>query len=406
MNKPSVHLTPANKIFLMALQCLLLMVGTMVIWALTESRDKRNATVRESIESQWGSTVSIHGPELKGDIQREGFSRPSTFVANIGVDTKSVHRNMYEVEVFTANVHLAGDVRRDEFPSGLGDSTYFIIFLPTDQLRDISPLRLGERKYEWKRNEHSIYVKLNRAEIADQAEYVVDMTISGSDEINVHPAGVKSRITVRGYAPNPSFDGYFPADSRTIDNSTHTFEAQWDINDLPDYRAQHSYETVSTKFLVGVDRYQMVERALKYSFLIIVLTYLSVFCVEVMTKRYIPLVNYFLTGLALVLFYSLLLSFVEHLRFPIAYAIAALMTIGLITTFMWKLLASRKAGLSICAVLTILYLICFILLTLSNFALLLGSLFLFGVLALTMYVSVRTNAAKTSSGFPDPRNPN
>ena len=130
-------------------------------------------------------------------------------------------------------------------------------------------------------------------------------------------------------------------------------------------------------------------RALKYAFIIILLTYLSVLFTEMITKRNIPLLNYFLIGAALIIFYSLLLSMSEHVSFGIAYLIAAAMTVLLITGYMWKMLGSRKVAIIIGLILTGMYGSCYIMLTLSTYALLLGSLILFAALAAVMYGSLK-----------------
>lgn len=138
-----------------------------------------------------------------------------------------------------------------------------------------------------------------------------------------------------------------------------------------------------------MDRYQKVARALKYAFIIILLTYLSVLFTEMITQRNIPLLNYFLIGAALIIFYSLLLSMSEHVSFGIAYLIAAAMTVLLITGYMWKMLGSRKVAIIIGLILTGMYGSCYIMLTLSTYALLLGSLLLFAALAAVMYGSLK-----------------
>ena len=169
-----------------------------------------------------------------------------------------------------------------------------------------------------------------------------------------------------------------------------TFTARWESSLTP---AGITYEddsgAVGTKFLVGVDRYQKVVRSLKYAFIIIFLTYVSVLFTEILMKRNIPLLNYFLIGAALIMFYSLLLAFSEHMSFGMAYLIGAAMTVALISGYMWRMLGSRRAGIINGLILMSLYLGCFILLTISTYALLLGSLILFCAVAAMMYGSLQ-----------------
>ncbi len=83
-----------------------------------------------------------------------------------------------------------------------------------------------------------------------------------------------------------------------------------------------------------------------------------------MMKHPIPLFNYFLIGAALVLFYCLLLAFSEHIAFGYAYLAASVMTVVLISGYMWRILSS-KTGMAICVILTGMYLGCYIMLCLS-----------------------------------------
>ena len=106
-------------------------------------------------------------------------------------------------------------------------------------------------------------------------------------------------------------------------------------------------------------------------------------------KWKISLLNYFLIGASLIIFYTLLLSFSEHMFFGIAYMIASLMTIILIVGYMCKMLHSKKIGIVIGAILSSFYISCYILLSLSTYALLLGSLILFIALAAMMYGSLQ-----------------
>ena len=108
-----------------------------------------------------------------------------------------------------------------------------------------------------------------------------------------------------------------------------------------------------------------------------------------MRKQPIPLLNYFLIGAVLIIFYSLLLSFVELIPFGFSYLIASAMTVVLITGYMWKILQSRKLGLSIGSVLSLMYLFCYIMLSISTYALLFGSVLLFFSLAAMMYASLK-----------------
>jgi len=102
-------------------------------------------------------------------------------------------------------------------------------------------------------------------------------------------------------------------------------------------------------------------------------------------------VQYALVGIALMLFYTLLLSFSEHLTFLLSYLIASAMTITLITVFMRALLHNTRAALIIGGLLLMLYTFIYIIMQLESYALLVGSLGIFVILAVAMYASHKIN---------------
>ena len=136
-----------------------------------------------------------------------------------------------------------------------------------------------------------------------------------------------------------------------------------------------------------VDFYTQAYRAVKYSILFITLTFLSFFMFEVLSGLRIHPLNYFLVGLAIALFYLLLLSLSEHLGFLSAYIISTLAITGLITAYARSVLKAKKRAGIIAALLIILYSYLYILLQLDELSLIFGSVFLFGILAVVMYLT-------------------
>jgi inner membrane protein len=150
---------------------------------------------------------------------------------------------------------------------------------------------------------------------------------------------------------------------------------------------QMASSAFGVKFIQSVDQYQQNERSAKYAILIILLTFVVVFFIEVLKKKAVNPFQYLLIGLALVLFYSLLLSLSEIWGFNLAYIVAAIMTTVLIVVHMSSILKNRNLGLFIGALLTFLYLFVFILIQMESYALLVGSIGLFCILAVIMYFS-------------------
>jgi inner membrane protein len=151
--------------------------------------------------------------------------------------------------------------------------------------------------------------------------------------------------------------------------------------------SQMAYSRFGVQFVQSVDQYLQNTRAVKYGILIILLTFVAVFFMEMVRKNSVHPFQYLLIGLALVLFYSLLLSLSEILGFAPAYLISAAMTAVLISIHLSSIFRSTKQGWLVGALLAILYGFIFMLIHMESYALLAGSLGLFVILALMMYFS-------------------
>ena len=136
-----------------------------------------------------------------------------------------------------------------------------------------------------------------------------------------------------------------------------------------------------------MDEYQQNDRVTKYGFLVIGLTFLIFFLIQTITKIKIHIFQYAMIGLALVLFYTLLISITEHSSFNLAYLISSVMTIGLISLYSIAILKNKRFPAFIFASLSALYGFIYVIIQLENYALLVGSIGLFVILAIVMFIS-------------------
>jgi inner membrane protein len=140
-----------------------------------------------------------------------------------------------------------------------------------------------------------------------------------------------------------------------------------------------------------VDIYQQAERAVKYAFLFVVLTFLVFFLWEVLGAASLHPMQYTFVGFAMCVFYLLLVSISEHAGFDAAYGISSGVTTVLIGGYAVSVLGGARRGASVLAALTTLYGFLYLLLRLEDYALLAGSIGLFAVLALVMFITRRMN---------------
>jgi inner membrane protein len=231
--------------------------------------------------------------------------------------------------------------------------------------------------------------------------FSVSIKLNGSQGFYVVPVGKETKVHLKSDWTSPGFDGNFLPDSHHIDQNG--FTAEWKILDINrsygqtingDDEASMSQMADSrfgVQFVQTVDQYQQNMRAVKYGILIILLTFVAVFFMEMIRKNAVHPFQYLLIGLALVLFYSLLLSLSELLGFAPAYLIASVMTAVLVSIHLSSILQSAKQGWLVGALLAILYAFIFMLIHMESYALLAGSLGLFVILALVMYLSKKLN---------------
>lgn len=408
---PRKKVSYGKKVFMLALQCIVLMIGALIIYGLIYSREDSNERVVWEITEKWGSQIEFKGVQV---IRNDGFgvSGPQIFNCNANIKTQTLHRGIYEAEVYTAVVKVKEVFSKNKLEKKEGDKITLMMLLPPNSVEKLGSVIVCGKKYDWNKVDQEYRLNINIEKLPDDITVETSFTVHGSRGFYVQQIGEENTIIIDGEAPNPSFNGNTLPVARSM-NHGKEFSAKWEgsgnerntksrlntyesqiVNEDYDY-VEYYYDPepygkgmVGTDFLVGLERYQKVTRTLKYSFIIIILTYIAVLFVEVIRRRPVPLLNYFLIGVALIIFYTLLLSFAELMAFGLAYLIAAVMTIGLITLYMGMLMRSKKVSLLVGGILTVYYGACFVMLS-STYALLIGSLLLFGAIAVMMYATLK-----------------
>ncbi|MBP6072535.1 MAG: inner membrane CreD family protein, partial [Flavobacterium sp.] len=161
-----------------------------------------------------------------------------------------------------------------------------------------------------------------------------------------------------------------------------TFSQQYNntLPNLDDY-------LFGVKLIQTVDEYQQNERASKYGFLVIGLTFLLFYLIQTISKINIHIFQYSMIGIALILFYTLLIAITEHSSFSLAYSLSSIAVIALITSYSVSILQNKKFPVLIGSSLVVLYSFIFVIIQLEDYALLVGSIGLFFILATVMYFS-------------------
>ena len=440
------------KAFAVAILTLMLLIPLAMIQSLIRERQNTRQGAVQEITSKWGGEQTVTGPclvipyeEIRVEdkkeitVKRNLLVLPETLDTKISTRVEKRKRGIYDVSVYGSDIVLSGQFdgsvisRQNVQPSQVkwGDVRMIIGLSDLKGIRDNVSLQsngqtitfepgipvenLEADKGEKVNNANSSYelfsVGLNakidslKPESTLQAKlpFTVSLQLNGSQGLYIVPIGKTTAAAMQSDWATPSFDGEFLPQTRDIDKAG--FSAEWRVLDLnrsfgqairsDDSNAinQMASSRFGVRFIQAVDQYQQNMRSVKYGILIVLLTFVVVFFIELLQKKPVNPFQYILVGLALVLFYTLLLSMSELLGFNLAYLAAAVMTTLLIMFHMGSILKSRKNGFLVGTLLAFLYLFIFILIQMESYALLVGSLGLFAILAVIMYYSKKVTSS-------------
>lgn len=422
------------KVIAIGLIGLILMIPVFMVDRLVTERHMRSKNVKDEITMKWGEEESITTPVIVvpyyGDTEGTDYlyllPREVKTTGNLEIEMR--HRSIFEIPVYTSDIHISGiwhkeDIARciSENHNGYELNNAKIVMAVNDPrgFRDILHINVNGKEIKLKTDgdidlptcyEIPTAVINSRGPInnVQSADYPInlddndsiiafdcDLSLRGSNRFGILSTGMSSSTTIKGNWGEPSFQGNsLPTQTNISENQ---FEAEWETVFTDSHIEEDNLDfmninATSVNFVDSVDQYTRVDRSIKYSVLIIALTLLSIFLVDLTLQRRgkaINILHYLLTGLSLVLFYSLLLSFSEFIGFGMAYLIAAVMTTGLNTLYFRSVIRENRTALMLGGVLAFLYTSVFVLLSLENYALLIGSLFLFVILAFMMFLSAK-----------------
>jgi inner membrane protein len=226
------------------------------------------------------------------------------------------------------------------------------------------------------------------------------LTLAGTERFAVLPFARETNLHLASVWRDPGFDGAFLPVKRRVDVGG--FEADWKVLDLNRSFAQRWREAdmvqnaiLASSFGITLTQpagsYQQNVRAGKYGVLFIALTFVAFFLFEVLRGLRVHPVQYLLVGLALSTFYVVLLALSEQIGFAPAYALAAACVVAMIGGYAGVVLAARRAGFVLGALVAVIYGLLYGLVVSEDYALLMGSLALLAAVAALMYLTRRVD---------------
>ena len=389
------------KIALMGVLALLMLIPLAMVQSQVNDRERTAASSREEVAASWGRAQTLTGPVLKFTYEVEvldqdqkkttkettGTVYPRKLSYDIDTQTQTLHRSIYDILVYGADVVVTGDF---VIPAYLAKEklTEQIVSMGMSDLRGIEgsvDITLGEKTYSFhsgsggkKDSYGGTESKATLFEPIDLDKALMDgktvlpfrltYRVKGSSSLMVRPYGETTEVKMRSDCPDPSFTGDFLPSEREV--TEEGFTARWSVTEIN--RGNPDDTSFGVNLLQGVTQYQQTMRSAKYGILVILLVFIAGLAVELVGKKKINIVQYLVIGLSLVLFYALVLSFSEFMNFSVAYALAALMTVAALFGYFRGILS-------------------YILLQMETYALLAGTLVLFALLVGIMYLTRNLN---------------
>jgi inner membrane protein len=397
------------KLAIIGALCILLLIPWAFIRSMIDERNSTEVAAESEVYEKWGFAQVVKGPSVKvyGTKDEPSFSLlPETLDIKGDVRTRTLSRGIYDFTVYDADLTLTGtfllpptldDERRALLARGGWSMTLDLTSLKG--LTDNPVITVGGRTLTPQEvsNEGSRLmweVDLDSLLAGDGLDYEIRLALRGSRGLDFAPMGNTTTVCLHSDCATPSFGGAFLPAERSVNSDG--FDALWRVLALNRSFSQIvprgdwgdvGESTFGVELRRPVEQYLQNERAVKYAFLVVLLTFAVVFFVETRRERPIHPVQYLLIGIAIMLFYTLLLSFSEHLSFTVAYVIASVMTAVMIALYLGSIMRDRKVGLLLGGLLAGLYAFIFVLLQIESYALLVGSVALFALLAVAMSAS-------------------
>jgi inner membrane protein len=430
--------SPSGKIVMILGLVLLMQIPAMMVSGLIAEREARQQEVQANFTRGWGAAQSFAGPVLvvpyygytatngpTSAVEVEGWMRIAPTQSHISATLKPEirRRGLFRAIVYRASITLSGafslpraDIK--EALAGKIDWSGARLVLGATDLRGLTP----EARLDWNGGDIALAGANTQDACGMQMMSVPapfahgaplpgsilpfngTLVLRGTEAFHVAAFGQHLTVDIASPWSSPSFVGAMLPLNYQQDRAG--FGAHWDLGDSAEPSGWHAADTALPTCSTGVETmrfnqqaqlgvelqdavptYLMVSRASKYGVLFLVLSYLTLFLFEVVARVRIHIVQYGLLGLSVALFALMLISVSEPLGFVLGYAISTVCV--LLQSSLYTLSVVRRARLAavFAAVLATLFGFLFIVISLDAYALLAGTVALFSILSVVMFVT-------------------
>lgn len=386
-----------------------------------ERQQMKNVAQRE-IAQRWGGENAIGTPLIKLSIPQKTVNTNQRIIkaeamkvqlleamntsVDITLDVSKRYLGIYEAAIYKAHITMQGNIMIP--PDILSEDMKSAVFIPLDSLRNIKNIKgfkINQKSMEYKPISSSFNglkgfeIPLPADVLKESVNFYISLELAGSENLNVLPLADSTDIQMASNWNSPSFTGNRLPDEREI--STTGFQAKWQVHNVikgvnpdspsADVSAQSGIsgqnKIIGVRTIIPANIYQVNERSVKYSFLVVLLSFAGFFLAELFFKLRLHPFQYLLIGASLSVFYLLLLSVSEYLTFNVAFLISSVAIISLISTYCSVVLKQKIRGIYSGMIFAVLYLFIFILIKQEQSSLLMGSIAIWLVLALIMFIT-------------------
>lgn len=429
------------RMFMIGFLILVLLIPLSYIRDLIRERSHRKEGVINEINEKWGGEVLLYGPILKIPYKTfqektvtdkntkkiytetiesidHAYFFPEKLTIDTGIDPEEKYYGIYKTSVFDSRMDISGAFTKPDFSEQEIRDEHILwdkakIIIRTSNLKGVNnkvEINFNGNNYNFRskyggqgsnitghtplHTVESTNLQKEDLPLRSDTNFHLSLLIKGSEQVSFVPVGKETEASISSHWKTANFFGEFlPYNEDKVHQDG--FDARWKILDINrPFSQQHFHRlpdlnefAFGVNFMIPVDEYQKSERSAKYGFLVIGLTFLVFFLIQTMSKIGIHPFQYLMIGLALTMFYTLLLSISEHSNFFRAYLVAGASVVALITIYTHSILKTRKFSTFIFLSLTALYSFIYVIIQLENYALLVGSIGLFLILTTVMFIS-------------------
>lgn len=404
---------------------IILMIPNGMIQSLIYERSGYESEVKRDVAATWGNQQVLIGPlltipctirkshvvdgETKTYTSTKYFhTTPSMLDVKSQMSTTSLKKSIYDIWLYTSEMTLAGEFTIDKIEVNDLETIHWDQAILTLGMSDAHGLEgninatLNGTSIEFEPGSlvSSIFPRGVSASInlekSKSYSFDINCKLRGSESLNFIPIAEESRVEINSDWHSPGFIGVLSPSHREVSNDG--FNVVWESGKFSKDNPDNWFDTAFTfmdynhgsfgvELVEPVNHYQKNTRSAKYSFLILSLTFLVFFFFEIGNGLKVHPIQYLLVGLSLTVFYLLLLSLTEHIGFDKSYIVAAIATLASIFMYTKSFFISIKQNIIFLLILVLLYSYIFVLLQLEAYALLAGSVGVFIILSVIMYLT-------------------